>query len=111
MTSVAQFYSIIITICGALMTVSGAVTVIVSIIKKAKEPNDKQNERLTNIETRLAKHDELLDNDNKRLVSIEEGNRVTQKALLALLAHGIDGNEIEAMRSAKDELQRFLISK
>ena len=34
-----------------------------------------------------------------------------QRALLALLSHGIDGNEIDGMRRAKTELETYLTSK
>ena len=49
--------------------------------------------------------------DFNRLNKLEEGNIVTQRALLALLAHGIDGNDIEAMRKAKAELTDYLIER
>ena len=50
-------------------------------------------------------------NDYNRLNQLEEGNIITQRALLALLAHGIDGNDIEAMRKAKAELTDYLIER
>ena len=49
--------------------------------------------------------------DFNRLNKLEEGNIVTQRALLALLAHGIDGNDVEAMRKAKAELTDYLIER
>jgi len=36
---------------------------------------------------------------------------VTQRALLALLAHGIDGNHLPQMEEAKQELELHLIKK
>ena len=48
---------------------------------------------------------------DERLDKIEEVNTITQRALLALLAHGIDGNDIEAMRKAKAELTDYLIER
>lgn len=98
-------------ICGAIMTISGTITTIISMVNMARSPKQKQDARIADLEKRMAEHDNLLSKDNKRLVSIEEGNRVTQKALIALLAHGIDGNEIEAMKDAKEELQRYLINR
>ena len=56
-------------------------------------------------------YDEFFRNDKARLDAIEEGNRVTQKALLALLSHGIDGNDVDSMRQAKGELEEYLIKK
>lgn len=52
-----------------------------------------------------------LETDKKRLDGIEDGNRATQRALLALLDHGIDGNNIAQMQKAKEELQEHLISR
>ncbi|MBR1855438.1 MAG: hypothetical protein IJ794_20225 [Lachnospiraceae bacterium] len=106
-----EIYTAILAICGAIITVSSAVTVIIKAFKAAKAPEDAQNDRLTKLEERVAKHDELFSNDNKRLTTIEEGNRVTQKAILALLKHGIDGNQVAAMQKAEGELQEFLIDK
>lgn len=109
--TVSELIQIILGIAGAITAVAAAVGVIVALVKKAKYPNQYQNERLDQIEKTLDNHAKLFDNDNKRLRSIEEGNKVTQKALLALLAHGIDGNDIESMKKAKDDLQKYLIEK
>ena len=43
--------------------------------------------------------------------SIEEGNKVTQKALLALLAHALDGNNTAQLQDAKEGLQQYLINR
>lgn len=98
-------------ICGAIMTVSGTITTIVGLVNMAKSPKEKQDARIADLEKRIAEHDRILTKDAKRLSSIEEGNRVTQKAILALLAHGIDGNEIDSMKEAKKELQEYLIER
>ena len=59
----------------------------------------------------LEEIDGYLETDKKRLDGIEDGNRATQRALLALLDHGIDGNNIAQMQKAKEELQEHLISR
>lgn len=106
-----QIFEGFLALCGAIVAVAAAIGVIVSAVKKAKTPNQKQNERLDNLEHRVDRHDELLGNDKKRLDKIDEGNRVTQRALLALLKHGIDGNDIESMRKAESDLETYLIEK
>lgn len=90
---------------------SSAVGVIVALVKKVKSPNDIQNARLDGLEKKVEEHSEILAKDKTRFEVIEEGNRVVQRALLALLAHGIDGNDIDAMKSAKDELTNYLIKR
>lgn len=106
-----DIYHIILALCGGITAVAAAIGVIVAAVKKAKSPNQKQNERLDKLEQRMDKHDELLGNDHVRLQNIENGNRVTQRALLALLRHGIDGNDIDSMKKAESELQQYLIEK
>ena len=106
-----QLIDTILTICGLITAVAAVVGIIAVVVKKAKTPNITQNERLDAVEERLDKHDKLLSNDLERLQNIEAGNRVTQKAILALLRHGIDGNDIESMRHAEKDLQEYLIEK
>jgi hypothetical protein len=55
--------------------------------------------------------DRKLLNDNTHLIAVDEGARVTQRALIALLDHGIDGNNIKQMQDAKAELQNHLINR
>lgn len=101
----------ILLICSAIITICSAITAVVAVGKLVKAPRENLDSRLSEIERKLAKHDELLDKDKMKIDTIEEGNRVTQKALLALLAHGIDGNSIDAMADARDELQKYLINR
>lgn len=106
-----QLIGLFLALCGGIVAVSSAMGVIVAMVKKVKSPNDIQNSRLDGLEKKVAEHDEIFSKDKRRFEAIEEGNRVVQKALLALLAHGIDGNDIAAMKSAKDELTNYLIKR
>ena len=74
------------------------------IVKEIKKPND-------DLKNKVAQHDLLLDNDNKRLKDIEESNRMILQCLLVIINHDITGNGIEKMKSARDELQEYLINK
>lgn len=107
----SELISGILAICAGISCIAVAVNWIAKGIKAAKAPNEQQDSRLTTLEERVAKHDELLAKDKDRLETIEDGNRVIQKAILALLAHGIDGNEIDSMKTAKSELQEYLIKR
>jgi hypothetical protein len=106
-----QLMEAFLALCGAIVAVSAAIGVIVTAVRKAKTPNRRQDERIETLEHRVDRHDELLGNDKRRLDKIDEGNRVTQHALLALLKHGIDGNDIDSMRKAKSDLEIYLIEK
>lgn len=109
--TLAQLIGVILAICAGISSVCVAAGWVYKGIKKVREPNVKQDERLFALEKRVSQHEEFFGNDNRRIESLEEGNRVTQQALLALLGHGIDGNNTEQMQSAKDSLQKYLIER
>ena len=101
----------IVWICGAICTMSAALAVICSVLKKAKEPENIQNGRLDQLEAQVKKFAEYLDRDNKRLNAVDEGNRITQRALLALMSHAINGNDVDELVKAKKSLENYLIDK
>lgn len=94
----------ILWLAGAIVAISTAVKVVCEAIERIRKPNKTQDARISELESKSVK-------DFNRLNRLEEGNIVTQRALLALLAHGIDGNDIEAMRKAKAELTDYLIER
>ena len=96
---------------SALVLLSNAAEKVVKAIRAARAPNVQQNERLDALEEWKQEVDLKLNSDKAALKSIAEDNRVTQRALLALLDHGIDGNNIKQMQNAKEELQNSLINK
>lgn len=101
----------VLALCSAIVVISSAVHVVINAIIKLTAPNKLQNERLDKIERTLDRHEELFKHDLLRLNDIDDGNRVTQKAILALLSHGIDGNNVSELKKAKSELQDYLLRK
>jgi hypothetical protein len=98
-------------ICGAICTIAAAITVIVKMVARATEPENVQNSRLDVLEAQVKEFAEYLDRDNRRLNTLDEGNRVTQRALLALMSHAINGNDTDKLTRAKDDLEEYLIKK
>lgn len=103
--------SSVLAVASAFVLLSNAAEKAVKAWKTAKSPNEKQNERINALEEWKEKVDRRLSNDNDRLKDIEKGDRATQRALLALLDHGIDGNNLKQMQDAKEELQNHLINR
>lgn len=108
----------IITFCAALITLSGALSVILKAISKVKEPNDVQNtrldahdEHLKELDRRLEAHEKFFKQDKERFEDLEASNRVSQKALLALLGHSINGNNITQLEDAQRDLEKYLLEK
>lgn len=110
MQNLSELWGWIAAALAAIVLISNAVEKIVQAVKAAKAPNEQQNERLNALENWRKEVDRKLDRDNDRLRDIDSGNRVTQRALLALLDHGIDGNNIKQMQDAKEALQDHLIN-
>jgi hypothetical protein len=101
----------VLAIAGAISTLGGAAEKIAKVIRAAKAPNDEQDRRITEAEKDIAEIKGFLKIDKKRLDALEEGNRVTQRALLALLGHGLDGNNQKQMEEARAELESHLINR
>ena len=103
--------ALVLAAAGAISTLGGAANWIVKLVQVFKAPNADQNQRLDKLEKHMEEVDTFLAKDKVRLDGIDESTRVTQRALLALLAHGIDGNHQSQMEDAKKELELHLIRK
>ena len=106
-----NIWTVILAGASAIVLLSNAAEKIVNAIKAAKAPVSEQSERIDALEEWKVEVDRKLNRDNDRLANIDESNRVTQRALLALLAHGIDGNNTKQMEDAQHELQNHLINR
>lgn len=98
-------------VLAAIVLIGNAAKALVAGIKQIRAPNDRQDDRLNGLESRLNQVDRKIDQDNRRLTAIEDGNRATQRALLALLEHGLHGNNITQMQAAKEGLEQHLINR
>ena len=101
----------VLALCGFITTVGSAIEKVVKWFKASKVPADNMVVRVKALEDWQKTVNTKLDKDQKHFDSIDASNRVTQVALLALLDHGIDGNNIDQMQHAKDELQTHLINR
>ncbi len=90
-----------------ILAIAGGIVVLINAIKAIGNFISP----VTDIKKKLSKHDELLGNDNKRLTSIEQTNKMICKSLVALLDHEITGNGIEKLKTTKTEMQNYLIEK
>lgn len=98
-------------LCTIIMTLGGAGAIVIGIIRWMRKPDTERDER-------LKKHDELLDNDNKRLkaleehqTEIEESQKLMMRAMVALMRHAIDGNNIEQLTKESEKLNEYIFNK
>ena len=55
--------------------------------------------------------DTKLNRDNERLTSLEEGNKVVCRGILALLSHEINGNSNDKLAASQQEITNYLIDR
>lgn len=109
--TLTNIWTVVAWVAAAVVLLANAAEKIVKAFQAAKAPNAAQNARLDELEAWRKKVDGALIRDLKRFEYLDAGERVTQRALLALLDHGIDGNNIKQMQTAKEELQNHLINR
>ena len=100
----------ILAVAGAISTLGSAANWVVKLLQVMKAPNADQDKQLADLQEWRKDVDAKLDNDNRRIIRQADSDRITQRAMLALLSHGIDGNHIDQMVKARDALQEHLIN-
>lgn len=101
----------LLAVASAVNTLGAAVEKIVKAVKAAKAPENLQNGRLKALEDDMTQVKQYLTNDNARLDKLESSTRITMRAQLALLSHGLDGNNVHQMEEAKKEIENYLINR
>lgn len=106
-----EWWQVTLAVIGGAIVLLNLWSLLEARIKIFKAPTENLEERITLIEHKLIEYDSRFGRDKARLDAIEEGNKVTQKALLALLAHAIDGDNEKGLKEAKEELEHYLINR
>lgn len=108
----------ILALAGFINTIGAAVEKIAKIINAAKAPGEEQNKQIqelqdwqTELEGWIKEVDRKLGNDQSALRALHDGNQAIFQALIALLDHGIDGNNLKQMEDAKADIIKNLIKK
>ena len=98
-------------IFGLILTVLNIIDRAHMMKARANAPRRELESRINRLESDVTEIRTLLSNDNNRILTLEEGNKVLIKSMNALLSQEIDGNSIEEMRKAREELNNYLISR
>lgn len=96
-------------ILAAIILIGNAADKIGSVIKTFKAPNDELKTDVDDLKEWRKEVERKLTNDHTELKDIREGNQAIFQALLALLDHGINGNNISQMENAKEIVRNHLI--
>ena len=91
-------------VAAALVAFALAILALVDRIKKTREPKD----RLAQWQQET---DDKLQNDKKRLDSLEKGQGVMLRGINAIISHEINGNSTEKLTKSQQEIMDYLIDR
>lgn len=102
--TVPQWFKDLMYYLGCIAVVGGAIVYLVKGVKALTKPNNDQNKMIKENTEKIAEHEE-------RLTLQEKQSELIMQGVLALLSHSIDGNNVDGMKTAKNDIQKFLIQK
>lgn len=119
----------VLAVCGGIAGIGAAVAVIVKFNSFLKRPNHEQDLKIEDLTTRMVKmetkieemesdlkkqndqHMELFKRDKERLDAQENSMNMLLRANFALLGHALNGNNVEQMQSAFNDIQEYLFNR
>lgn len=116
--SLYDIVTLILSACAAIITVSGAIVAISTLVNRVKKPTKQIIERIEKCEDRLTQHDERLlkindsiELDRKAIKELANENKITLKTLLAMMEYMLNDEDKSKLVVAKEKLHNFLVSK
>lgn len=94
-----------------ILTIGAVIALVKATGRDITAPDRSQTARIEALEEAMKKVDERLAAGDAHFAENDSSNRITQKALLAIIDHELNGNSNDKLREAKDELQAYLIDK
>lgn len=105
-------FNFIICISAGILTLFNLIDRVIGYANKPKETTDELRRRIEMLERKNEEeYRQKFENYDRELSAIKESNKVTQRAILALLKHSIDGNNTDSLRKAEEELTDYLTNK
>lgn len=108
MISVRDVISIILACCGGIITIGGALSVIIGWMAKLKSPEQRQDEAIKGLECRVEKLEKNQAETSERTKKIEDLLNALVGGQFALINHAINGNNVEQLKEAQLEMQKFI---
>jgi hypothetical protein len=102
------FWTVVLAICGGIVTIIGALEKVVGVGKAVNAPNVEQDRRLAALEARCDKYDEYFSVDKHRMDTFEQSMSILMQAEFALLSHAINGNDIDKLKEVQGSMMEYL---
>ena len=100
-----QVWQWVVTCAGGIVAVAGAVSAIKNFFKPLLDLKKEVEQLKGQTETCRVRFEKL----SRHQGEAREANQAVYKALNSIINHMIDGNGIENLKTARDELNRFII--
>lgn len=119
----------ILSVCGAIAGIGAAIAVLVKFNTFLKKPNHEQDVKIEAMEEKITKmsgevdavkdllaskdnqYIDLFKRDKARLDAQENSMNMLLRANFALLGHALNGNNVEQMQSAFNDIQEYLFNR
>ena len=119
----------ILSVCGAIAGIGAAIAVLVKFNTFLKKPNHEQDVKIEELEEKITKtsgevdaikdllaskdsqYMDLFKRDKARLDAQENSMNMLLRANFALLGHALNGNNVEQMQSAFNDIQEYLFNR
>ena len=96
---------------GQIIAIIVAVQVLGQGVSWFLTPYRKRQEKDKTIADRIKEAEEHLDNDNKRLNTLENDTKQILLSVYALLEHSIDGNNTTDLKKRQKEMNEYIIGR
>ena len=119
----------VIAVCGGIAGIGTAVTVLIKFNAFLKKPNHDQDIKIKEIEEKTVKltgevdalkdmmskkedhYMELFKRDKDHLEMVDNNMNMLLRGTFTLLGHGLNGNNVDQMQSAFDDIQNYLFNR
>lgn len=105
------FFNVISMVVAGIIALGGAITVIEHIAERVNIRRNRVAEQVAEHEGTLEKHMQYLANDDKRIKSMEESNKLIMRGVMDLMTHEIDGNHTEQLKQTRHDMNKYLIER
>lgn len=119
----------IISVCGGITGIAAAITVVIKFDAFLKKPNHDQDVKIKELEEKTAKlsgevdalkdmiakekdhYMELFKRDKDHLDLLDNNINMLLRGTFALLGHDLNGNNVDQMQKAFDDIQGYLFNR
>lgn len=106
-----DFVNATITILQLLISFGTVCTLLYTFVRFSQKPSRTQDERIASLETRVEHLEECGLSSASHIAAIDEGNKVMQQAMLAMLDHAIGNEDVDSIKKARSNLFNYLTNR